>query len=301
MTLSGYETVYYQPNPGNGGDSLIAHATFQLFKKLKINYQIIADWECFDPENKIVIYAGGGNVVRYYNTSKNFIMKCHPMARKLIILPHTIDNNEDLLKALGANVDIICREKVSYNHVKKNAAKANVMLMDDMAFSMNIKNTLSEKPISFLKALVLFLFYAIKSDKRLNTIPLLNKIIWNYSKLYAKLFLKFLNKHSERKTLNCFRTDVERTGIKLTKDNIDLSVRFGYGTNSELRASYASNRLLTFINKYNEIRTNRLHICIAGALLGKKVKFYPNNYFKCESVYQHSIKDRFPNVQWMKL
>ncbi len=28
------ETIYYRPNSGNGGDLLIAHATFSLFKNV---------------------------------------------------------------------------------------------------------------------------------------------------------------------------------------------------------------------------------------------------------------------------
>ena len=43
-----------------------------------------------------------------------------------------------------------------------------------------------------------------------------------------------------------------------------------------------------------------LHLAIAGALLGKPVECYPNSYFKNEAVYHFSMKDRFPNVQWMR-
>ena len=40
-------------------------------------------------------------------------------------------------------------------------------------------------------------------------------------------------------------------------------------------------------------------MAIAGALTGRTVKFYPNNYYKCEAVYRSSMQERFPNVHWM--
>ena len=99
--------------------------------------------------------------------------------------------------------------------------------------------------------------------------------------------------------LNCFRTDQEKSDIDIPSDNVDLSSIFSYGVDSKEKAFYVCYRLLNFINSYEEIRTNRLHVAIAGALLGKEVKLYSNSYYKCEAVYEFSIKGRFPNVTWM--
>jgi exopolysaccharide biosynthesis predicted pyruvyltransferase EpsI len=56
--------------------------------------------------------------------------------------------------------------------------------------------------------------------------------------------------------------------------------------------------ILSVINKYNIVNTNRLHVCIGAALLGKQVNFYPNSYYKNESIFLMSLKDKFPNVRW---
>ena len=74
---------------------------------------------------------------------------------------------------------------------------------------------------------------------------------------------------------------------------------FKCGTATSEQAEIATRMMFEFLTRYDEVRTNRLHIAIAGALLGKRVKFYPNSYYKCEAVYRYSMKDRFPNVQWM--
>jgi exopolysaccharide biosynthesis predicted pyruvyltransferase EpsI len=103
----------------------------------------------------------------------------------------------------------------------------------------------------------------------------------------------------ERGTLNAFRKDIESSNRFPRRNSIDLATLFSHGTDSERVAFYSTRRILKVINHYRTVRTDRLHICIAAAKLGKKVEFFPNNYYKCEAVYQYSIRDRFPNVHWM--
>ena len=47
-SLKKYETVYFCPNPGNAGDSLLAHATYELFDEYNIKYQILKE-QGFNP------------------------------------------------------------------------------------------------------------------------------------------------------------------------------------------------------------------------------------------------------------
>lgn len=305
------EEVYYIPNPGNAGDSLLAHTTFQLFKELNIRYRLI-DFRDFDPRAKIIIYGGGGNLVEYYNFARRIVLEFHRLAKKFIILPHSINGNEDLLKELGNNVDIILREEVSYNHVKKFATKSNIMIMEDLLFSINVEDLLPKKSvtISLLGAFfskVIYRLLGIKNNftvrKNLQNIKSehLKIIFGNYCRDILHCFRTDVERIlgiRNREILNCFRTDSEKTDVDLPRDNLDLSQVFSYGTENEKIAFRASLHLLSFMNRYREIRTNRLHLGIAGMLLGKKVKLSPNSYYKCEAVYQYSIKDRFSNVEW---
>ena len=43
------EPLLYVPNSGNAGDSLIGHATFQLFDRLGLQYECLADPRGVDP------------------------------------------------------------------------------------------------------------------------------------------------------------------------------------------------------------------------------------------------------------
>lgn len=293
------EPIYYCPNPGNSGDSLIAHATFQIFKKNNINYQII-NLNKFKPKNKILIYGGGGSLVNnYYGLARNIVETFHAHVKKLVILPHTINTHEDLLKKLGSNVEIICREEISYNYVKRLASRANVMLMDDLAFSLDVKDIFAQKPISFFKSFGTKIVSRFKKDEQLGFSVPSPVLMLQDRAIKSQKFIESTLNNGEIMILNCFRTDGEKTSIKIPRNNIDLSLKFNYGTKNEQLAFNASYELLNMINQYDKIRTNRLHLAIAGALLGKSVELYSNSYYKCKAIYEYSIKDRFTNVKWM--
>lgn len=91
--------------------------------------------------------------------------------------------------------------------------------------------------------------------------------------------------------LNVFRKDKESVVNNIPKDNDDLSYN-GYATKP-------LDELINIIKKYKEIHTDRLHIAICGALLGKEVKLFPNSYYKNKAVFDYSLKE-FSNVCFVK-
>ena len=276
--------VNYCYNPGNAGDALIAQATFQVLAECKIGYRIInANHTALDGQT--VIYAGGGNLTRYYQNAYSFISRIHRDVRKLIILPHTIDGNIDLLTQLESNTDIICREQVSYQHVQRYAKKANVYIADDMAFSLKINDVLDAKlrrPWHYSPTLSMFKT-GLSERKFDRLISYLNVRYWS----------------SLTGVINAFRTDLESSTVNIPKYNYDISAAFEYGTHSQFKVLLSCIHLLRLINSCRQIRTNRLHVAIAGALLGKEVLFYSNSYYKNRAVYDFSMRSQFPNVQWI--
>jgi exopolysaccharide biosynthesis predicted pyruvyltransferase EpsI len=277
------EKIYFFANPGGAGDALIALATYQLFNRLGIDYRIVDVSQPFEPAGKIMVYGGGGNLVEYYGTARKVIGKYYPFVKKLVILPHTIRANEDLLAGFRANADIICRERVSYEHVKKHASKANVLLMDDLAFCLDAASVVKNKSFS-----------ADLRVRRLLPRDFLFTLLFVARQLPGKI-----SRPAGWRTLNAFRKDLESLRRPFPPDNVDLSTLFGHGCDSEALAFYVSRRVLKIIDRYRLVRTDRLHICIAAALLGKEVEFFSNSYYKCEAVYQFSMKDKYPHVHWM--
>ncbi|MCX6754891.1 MAG: polysaccharide pyruvyl transferase family protein [Candidatus Nomurabacteria bacterium] len=90
--------------------------------------------------------------------------------------------------------------------------------------------------------------------------------------------------------LNAFREDCESIKKIKPKNNFDIS-KNGY-------CKKPIKDFLEEISKYEEIRTDRLHIAIASTMLGKKVIMYPNSYYKNTAVYEYSLK-KYPNITFI--
>lgn len=298
-TVGADDDLYYRPNPGNAGDALMATATFAMLDSMGINYTNLfengdtSSTKNIDLSGKVLVLGGGGNFNEGgYNNYAEIVARWHGKVKRLIILPHTVSGNEALLSSLGKNVDIICREQISYDHVRARARNANVYLAHDMAFSLDVPKMLSRRHP-----------YPAMLAKRALCTALRFKARRNYPK--ARFILQDRHDFAELRrnpdkggVLNVFRVDMEKTDIEIPEGNIDLSLRFEYGLVSRPLIDYMTSQVFAYLNHFQTVRTNRLHISIAAALLGKTVELYPNNYYKIRSVFEQSLKDDFPNVVW---
>ena len=85
-----------------------------------------------------------------------------------------------------------------------------------------------------------------------------------------------------------FRRDAERNQLHaLPKDNWDIS-RDG----KQLNDAY---EFIEHINSFKTIYTDRLHVAIAGTLIGKEVHIFSNNYFKTRAIFESSMRNNFKN------
>lgn len=272
------EKVVYIPNRGNAGDSFIAHATYQLFDNVGLNYEIGNLSGTY--RKAIIVCAGGGNLVRPYPNMADFLRRNLGHWRQLIILPHTIRSYEDIIQRFDSNCYVFCRETPSFDFVHANASKARTFLSHDIALGCDLRDTrrqMARRPYRDIFGRQLF----VRNAKRLMR-----------SVRYCAMNV------SEPRILNVFRTDVEKTGIELPWANIDLSSAFSADDMLPIASLHATYSMMCFIDKFELVRTNRLHIGILSAMLGKDVEFYDNSYGKNRDVYIHSLRDRFSNVRW---
>jgi exopolysaccharide biosynthesis predicted pyruvyltransferase EpsI len=285
------EEVIYIPNPGNAGDSVIATATYQLLDRLRIPYKLVRPTR-LDSRGKVLIYGGGGNLGTANSFSYRLLSQHHKSAKRLVVLPHSIHNIDDLAAKFGSNVDLICRELVSYEYVKKHAGKANAFLANDMAFSLDVNTVLGKDPEELHTSLPRYLYDRLFTNK--------NVVSWQL--LYrSRQAIEMANQAAlgnDKESLTCFRTDSESKGRSLPPMNVDLSEIFQFGVETPESANLATQTLLMFLKRYKTIHTDRLHVGIASALLGLDVHFHANNYYKCRAVYEHSMAGRFTNVKW---
>jgi exopolysaccharide biosynthesis predicted pyruvyltransferase EpsI len=250
--------VFYFPNSGNAGDSLISAATMQLFRRLNIPFETTLIEP--DARNEIVVLGGGGNFIPLYETIRNAFIR-YKNARQIILLPHTIRGNEDILSELGSNVTIFCREVPSYLHLQTLNLKASYYLAHDMAFHLDAEALLFSSEAAL---------YQAHFDEALK----------NYN-----INIRSPSIMSEA---HFTRSDEEATG-QLSRCDADISSIFGFGVwpGDAERSSWC---LLEAIRCVDKIVTDRLHVGIGSALLDKTCVLHDNSYGKNKAVYDHSLR-----------
>jgi len=85
--------------------------------------------------------------------------------------------------------------------------------------------------------------------------------------------------------LNAFRTDKEASGVLIPENNDDISLTCD-----------SMDEWLWKISGYEYICTDRAHVMIAAALLGKKVEYRSSNYHKVPAIAEFALKG-FPVYQ----
>jgi exopolysaccharide biosynthesis predicted pyruvyltransferase EpsI len=262
------QDVFFFPNPGNGGDSLIACGTYSAFDRARVVEHQIGIEE--NQAGLTVFIGGGGNLVPMYKETRNAIERLSPKAKKLIILPHTIRGNEDLLSGLGRNATIFCRDHESYKWVRALNVNCEVLRGHDMAFHIDVDKILSDKAL------------------QTGTIE-----TWRFllsKKGYDEQSISRLGH------MNLMRLDCESAVVSPHSD-LDLSDLFSFGVSRHYAFS-ATWSMLRTLSLLERVATDRLHVAIACALLNIPCRLCDNSYGKNESVYKTSIEGRFPNLQF---
>lgn len=203
---------------------------------------------------------------------------------------------------------------ISENYVEIPSQKSNNILFIDgggnlVDYYSDVRNFLIEKPDIYDDIVILpHTIFGEKQVKALNnvsgklTVFCREKVSFHFlgeRLTKAKVCLwhdcAFYNEFSQTTKgegiLNAFRSDKESFVQELPKSNHDISYK-GY-------AKKPLNELIDTMQKYEQVKTDRLHVAIAAALLGKRVELYPNSYFKNKAVFDYSLK-RFPNVSFVE-
>lgn len=259
-------SVCFLPNSGNAGDSLINLATLHCFDRLGIRFEAVGVGA--NVAGRTVLLGGGGNFIPAYATIRNAFTDFLDKAKEIILLPHTVRGNEDLLARMGRNVTLICRDVESYQHAATHAAQALVLLGHDMAFHTDLPRLLdsTEAASSYQPAFVEAL------EKAKVDLPALQR--------KARVFYA--------------RHDGESAG-RIGGADADISQIFAFGTWPG-KAQGAAWALLEMIRTSPPIETDRLHVGIGAALLGKDCVLHDNNYGKNAGVWRHSLRHHFPHV-----
>ena len=242
--------VVYFPNIGNAGDSLIAQATVEIFDSQDIKYILGKKDQTY--ENSVLIYGGGGNFVRPYTDCKNFLVK------------HLTNGSK------GNQLLILPHTIRDYDDViRKCDDNVTIICREKISYDYCFKLMTYKSRLYLSKDMALYLRPIIDVND-VNDVNVITPVT----------------------TLNAFRIDCEKTNISIPSNNVDVSKKFencGFMSNLSI-AKTTTDNVFKYLSPYDIIKTNRLHIAIAGALLGKQVMMYANSYYKNRAVYDYSLK-----------
>ncbi|MGB7419743.1 MAG: polysaccharide pyruvyl transferase family protein [Erythrobacter sp.] len=270
----------YVPNSGNAGDSLIAEATYQVLEDTGCRYDVGQLTDVLGESRRTVVVGGGGNLNGVYGNVRQFLNTNFDAFDRLVILPHTIRGEDELLARMDNRFVLFCREVPSYEYCVKAAPSAQVLLADDMALHWDRDRTYKHATAAIRAGLSNPRFSLRQFKHKLRSIQHASKI--------------------RNGTLNAFRSDIEAISAQTPRSNVDLSGVFATDAMTRDYAASAVQFLADYLDKTKNVRTDRLHIAILSALLGKSVDMYDNNYGKNLSVYEHSLAGRFPNITFHK-
>lgn len=286
--LGKLQNFYFFPNRGNLGDVVIAASEYQFFDSQNYDYKILDPEDL--PQTKFsLVYGGGGLWTKYYDYSNVLNVFNNKNADKIVILPSSFNECDDLLKIADERFVIFCREEKSYNYCLSKNSKAQFILSDDMALGLDIDfykkrehNTIKKVHSREIKDIYTKLFIPYK--KILKTIPdVFNKI----TKINNRSIGYFLRHDVEG------HVDWSSSNINF---NVDLSQILGSYCIDSAFSKIIAKAFLAMIDTVDIVVTDRLHVGICAHLLNKEVVLVDNTYGKISSVYNFSLK-QYDNVR----
>lgn len=262
------QTVLYHPNPGTGGDSLLATGTYHAFARSGVEFKPIG--LDANVEGRTVFLGGGGNFVPMYDHIRSAYEAFLGRAKQIILLPHTIRGNEDMLLRLNDRCVLFCRDQESFLHVRSANSSLNVVLGHDMAFHIDVRKLFGDRRL-------------VTAGRRV---------------LRDKLASVGLTENELRSwpSVDMLRTDAE-SAIGEPRTDVDISMLFMLGVWPH-EAPLAAWCFLKAIRSADHINTDRLHVGIGAALLGVPCTLRDNSYGKNAAVYRHSLGS-FPSLRFV--
>lgn len=265
------QRIFYRPNVGNAGDSLINVGFFTLARRLGLSYTMVG--EAFDyqtlGERDTLVFAGGGYFVPYWPATALFVGGLGVRKYRCIFLPQSLLDAAPSIQSLNEGDVMFCREPFSLKLAQKEATAGTILLDHDMAFLVDVEDVYSHpqrlggiRPRDIIRLMLIGLH-------------------WFRSRFCG--------------TLKAYRTDAEgRQSSTRPRLFLDVARVANFGT-ANIAESYRSAKwFLRVLSWYERVETDRLHVGIGRILLGRPVSMVPNAYHKINGVVAFSIRP-FPD------
>lgn len=268
--------VYCSPYPGNGGDLLIRNGTLKMLEDIGIT-------QTNNPKDaEIILYPGGCPSMwsQVIDCIKKTITD-YPKAKTIIgpatfeygytDWPGLFDKYSDRIEALFA------RDKRSYNNLLKSGLKEKVhtgLSHDPSLYLLNSDWIIKQRQTSSSE----YILVSLRRDREMAVDKMAKA---------TNILKPVLSQKAFHKLTRWVRKRAKKQKIKYIekKTHNDLPIR-----DIDVWTLDFEDYIDT-IRRAGEIHTDRLHVMILGAMLGKTVFAYKTLYGKLENVYEHSLKD----------
>lgn len=258
----------YIPNHGNPGDALIAAGSWQLFEDIQIAPHFSATRRIRAGDT--VIYGGGGNLVPEYESCRDFLVRCLEVGvARALVLPQSIRGHESLLQRLDSRFALVCRDVASLERVKATGTRAEVIYAPDMALYLNVERLFAQCRGYDQGA---YLWARLARNRRL------------FAYMRWKTAIERL-RPALTGNISVMRTDAEATLAEPGDARFDIPSFYGSLFSFRAESDLVSCDLLGLFKNTRKVRTNRLHIGVAAALMGCEVTYLDNSYGKIRAMY----------------
>ncbi len=281
--IAGDLPITYCPNRGNAGDGTICSATWRLFDRFELTSQVSTRVR---GGPGVFIFGGGGNLVPLYRDGADLLREALADSYEhIVILPHTLRANQELLSLFDQRVHVFCRDIPSLDLVHAHARNAHIYLADDLALTLDVEAALHPSWSHFSPASLAIRAPLLLTSRR-------RKRLRGWLRDTPRI-------HPEAGVLRLMRADQESIFSDATARSQDLSGLYLSKFKSRVEAEWITRDFLRVLSRASAVETDRLHVAIGASLLGKPVRMYNNSYGKNRAVYELSLRDRFPDLEWL--
>lgn len=257
-------TFTYITCPGNMEDTMEMAAAINFFDTYHLPYNLSRRGR---ESGESIVFGGNGDLwLQNYNLAKSLdsIYAALQRAKRVVVLPISVQNCPAIIGLMDERFVVFCRERETYDILSSAHTKATLVLDHDMFLRMTDP---FERPLS---------------AKGVDYKPYLNY-------LFDLAFLPSCDTGYFLRQDRRSRGSVDAAGLDLAdyfwgredmpKNDMLFNVKF----------------MLTMLDMYQNIVTDRLQVAVASARLGKQVYLVDDLYGINSSVYHHSLRV-FSNV-----
>lgn len=276
------------PDYSNVGDMLIFQGELAFLKTVRHKCLEMASMRSFAyrlpriSTTELLVFRGGGYFGNLWQSGFAFqrkMLSAYPN-NPMVIFPQSVHFTDeavlrDAVVRYGEhrNLTLCLRDMESYEFVKKHF-KNNCVLVPDMAFYADIKQYIGANKVQSPKSLLLK-----RDDKEFVQNTILESIA-------SRLDVDVMDWPAMSEPISQIELFMRRIG-----SHPEIFSLFSDWFVKAIYRPYILRSGVRFLQQYSHIYSTRLHGCILGFLLGKRVSAFDNSYGKISSLIRTWLSD----------